>query len=93
MEIDPIKKSFIVGRIFSGILMVFFVLLTPWWLYFSLLIFFLFYFDFYYESVFIGFLIDTLYGPLPLYGFPFLFTLLATIIVLVFSFYRLGSHR
>lgn len=71
------------GRPVVTVLLFFFVMFTPWWLYTGLILFFIFYFTPYYEAIFIGFFIDALYGHSMMLGFPALFTLGTVILVAV----------
>ena len=76
------KKDIVLVRSVVTALLLIFILLTPWWLYTGLIIFFIFYLSPYYEALFLGFFVDALYGPSVLLDFPLLFTSSAVILVL-----------
>ncbi|MGM0482681.1 MAG: hypothetical protein ACQEP6_02345 [Patescibacteria group bacterium] len=87
MKEDPFKRELMVGRIIISLLLVFFVVLTPWWLYISLIVFFIFFFSRYYEALFLGVLIDSLYGHSVFLHFPAFFTVsIAILLVISISF-------
>ncbi|MGM0628876.1 MAG: hypothetical protein ACQESA_00415 [Patescibacteria group bacterium] len=87
MKEGTFKGELVIGRIVISLLLVFFVVLTPWWLYVSLLVFFIFFFSRYYEALFLGVLIDSLYGPSVMLHFPAFFTVsIAILLVISISF-------
>lgn len=68
------------GRIFAGVFAVLSVFLLPWWVVVLLLLAGAFYFNFFFEMVFCGFLLDAIYGSsLVGNGFPYLFSLILLI--------------
>ena len=82
MDRNKIDYSFVVGRVVINIIVVLLILLTPWWVYLSTLLFLIFYFNFYYEAVFLSIFIDALYGPSVILDFPLFFTFSTVILLL-----------
>ncbi len=72
-------------RFVSDILLLFSIIVMPWWLTVLFVIVLLFYFESFYEAIIAGFLIDFTYS-IPtelLFGFRFIFTALFVILFLL----------
>ncbi|MFP4022576.1 MAG: hypothetical protein ACLFNR_02715 [Candidatus Paceibacterota bacterium] len=82
MNKSRIELSYVIGRAVTGILMIFFVMFTPWWVYFSVLLFLIFYFAPYYEALLICLFVDSLYGETMVLDLPLFFTTLSLILLL-----------
>ena len=72
-------------RIIIFIFLIISVWLLPFWFYLPLIAVAIFVTPFFLEGVFLGLLIDTLYGGINFFGiyFPFLFSVLAVVLLLV----------
>jgi hypothetical protein len=62
------------------------VIVLPWWISVPIIIFFNFYFQFYLEVLFFGFMFDVLY--LVRYSFPYTGLSVATIFLLIIMFIK-----
>jgi hypothetical protein len=74
-------------RIIAGIFIFLALVLLPWWMTFIFLLIAVIYFNFYYEAVFAGFLLDSLYGS-PNFFSKFIFTLIFGLLILVIEFLK-----
>jgi hypothetical protein len=83
MDKNKTEYSFVIARVVINVIMIMFILLTPWWVYSSALLFFIFYFKLYYEAIFLGLFIDALYGPSVILDFPLFFTF--SVVILFFG--------
>lgn len=93
MNKNKIDYSFVIGRVFINVIMVMFILITPWWVYSSALLFLIFYFNSYYEAIFLGIFIDALYGPSVILDFPLFFTFSTVILFLGARVIRKNLYR
>jgi hypothetical protein len=83
-----IKNNETLIRIFLAILVFFCILWGYWWLTWSLIIVFLFYFNLYYEIILWGIMYDAIYGlKLPVFwDIQYVFTI-SSIILFLIAFY------
>lgn len=74
-------------RIAISLLIVSLISLLPWWVIVILLSIALIIFKSYYEAVFIGLILDAVYGTAVIYpAYPYIFTMFA-VLILIFSRY------
>lgn len=76
-------------RLLFGVFLILLPFVSPWWIPFMVAILGLFYFDNLYEVIFVGLIIDLLYGvKYEFFGFNLIFTT-----TLLLSFYLIGKFK
>ena len=77
-------------RILVGIVYLTIALISPWWLFLGITFALVLLFDSYYESILVGFILDTIYGlPLKVFSeFQFVFISYSAVIIIFLFFLK-----
>lgn len=92
MDKDKEKKLFSIGRILANVILLSLIMLSPWWVYLTVALIFLFYFEYYFEVVLFGIFIDALYGTPVILSFPLFFTFISLFLFLLWSSFKERIH-
>lgn len=75
-----------IKRVIFGIFLIISAFIFPWWVSAILAVIGLFYFENLYEVIFVGIIIDSLYGGIiEFFGFDFIFTAMSIILFFIMS--------